>query len=150
MQSYALFVKWQKLKNSKRQVEKSKQLIMASKREPAPSMQMRKIALVICEGETEACYINFLRTWFKSPIRIVSHIEGTKITQSLFVKRKKELKISQSDKVNTFLMSDMDVQAINEKLRKCKAHMLLSNPCFELWLLLHSKEHKTAITTQMR
>ena len=40
---------------------------------------MRKIALVICEGETEVGYINLLKTWFKSPIRIVSHIEGTKI-----------------------------------------------------------------------
>jgi hypothetical protein len=55
---------------------------MASKREPSPSMRMRKIALVICEGETEERYINLLRKWYKSPIRIVSHIEGTKITRS--------------------------------------------------------------------
>ena len=120
---------------------------MASKREPSPSLRMRKIALVICEGETEVCYINFLKTWFKSPIRIVSHIEGTKITPSLVEKRTKELKISQWDKVHTFLMYDMDVQAINEKLQKCKAEMLLSNPCFEIWLLLHAKDQKTAIET---
>lgn len=103
---------------------------MASKREPSPSLRMRKIALVICEGETEVCYINLLKTWYKSPIRIVSHIEGTKITPSLVEKRTKELKISQWDKVHTFLMYDMDVQAINEKLQKCKAEMLLSHPCF--------------------
>ena len=120
---------------------------MASKREPSPSLRMRKIALVICEGETEVCYINLLKTWFKSPIRIVSHIEGTKITPSLVEKRTKELKISQWDKVHTFLMYDMDVQAINEKLRKCKAEMLLSNPCFEIWLLLHAKDQKAAIET---
>lgn len=120
---------------------------MASKREPARSMRMRKIALVICEGETEVGYINLLKTWYKSPIRIVSHIEGTKITPSLVEKRTKELKISQWDKVNTFLMYDMDVQAINEKLLKCKAEMLLSNPCFEIWLLLHAKDQKTAIDT---
>lgn len=71
---------------------------MASKRESSPSMRMRKIALVICEGETEVCYINLLKTWYKSPIRIVSHIEGTKITQLLVEKRTKELKISQWDK----------------------------------------------------
>lgn len=41
----------------------------------------------------------------------------------------------------------MDVQAINEKLLKCKAEMLLSNPCFEIWLLLHAKDQKTAIDT---
>ena len=120
---------------------------MASKREPTRSMRMRKIALVICEGETEVGYINLLKTWYKSPIRIVSHIEGTKITPSLVEKRTKELKISQWDKVHTFLMYDMDVQAINEKLHKCKAEMLLSNPCFEIWLLLHTKDQKAAIET---
>ena len=120
---------------------------MASKREPSPSLRMRKIALVICEGETEVCYINLLKSWYKSPIRIISHIEGTKITTSLVEKRTKELKISQWDKVHTFLMYDMDVQAINEKLRKCKAEMLLSNPCFEIWLLLHAKDQKAAIET---
>ena len=120
---------------------------MASKREPSPSLRMRKIALVICEGETEVCYINLLKSWYKSPIRIISHIEGTKITPSLVEKRTKELKISQWDKVHTFLMYDMDVQAINEKLRKCKAEMLLSNPCFEIWLLLHAKDQKAAIDT---
>lgn len=120
---------------------------MASKRESAPSMRMRKIALVICEGETEVCYINLLKTWYKSPIRIVSLIEGTKITPSMVEKRSKELKISPLDKVNTFLMYDMDVQAINEKLLKCKTEMLLSNPCFEIWLLLHAKNQKTAISS---
>lgn len=110
-------------------------------------MRMRKIAIVICEGETEVCYINLLKTWYKSPIRIVSHIEGTKITPSLVEKRTKELKISQWDKVHTFLMYDMDVQVINEKLLKCKAEMLLSNPCFEIWLLLHAKDQKAAIET---
>ncbi len=110
-------------------------------------MRMRKVALIICEGETEVCYINLLKSRYKSPIRIVSHIEGTKITPSLVEKRAKELKISQWDKVQTFLMYDMDVQAINEKLQKCKAEMLLSNPCFEIWLLLHSKDQKTAIGT---
>lgn len=120
---------------------------MASKREPSPSLRMRKIALIICEGETEVCYINLLKTWYKSPIRIISHIEGTKITPSLVEKRTRELKISQWDKVHTFLMYDMDVQAINDKLQRCKAEMLLSNPCFELWLLLHAKDQKTSIDT---
>ena len=120
---------------------------MASKREKAPSMRMRKIALVICEGETEECYINLLKNWYKSPVRIVSHIEGTKITPALVKGRTKELKISRWDKVQTFLMYDMDVPAVNEKLQACKAELLLSNPCFELWLLLHAKDQKTAIST---
>ena len=44
-------------------------------------------------------------------------------------------------------MYDMDVPSINEKLLACKAEKLLSNPCFEIWLLLHAKDQKTAITT---
>ena len=121
---------------------------MASKREPSPSMRMRKIALVICEGETEVGYISLLKAWYKSPVRIVSHIEGTKITPSLVEKRAKELRISQWDKVHTFLMYDMDVQTINEKLLRCKAEKLLSNPCFEMWLLLHAKDQKAPVNTE--
>ena len=45
---------------------------MASKREKAPYKRMRKIALVICEGETEVEYLNLIRKWYKSPVRIVS------------------------------------------------------------------------------
>lgn len=44
-------------------------------------------------------------------------------------------------------MYDMDVQTINDKLMKCKATMLLSNPCFEIWLLLHVKNQKAAISS---
>ena len=121
---------------------------MASKREPSPSLRMRKIALVICEGETEVCYINLLKSWYKSPIRIISHIEGTKITPSLVEKRTKELKISQWDKVHTFLMYDMDVQAINEKLQKCKAEML--RPCVEELFQISLHRHSKGIPKQQQ
>lgn len=120
---------------------------MASKREKGPSKRMRKVALVICEGETEESYIYLLKKWYKSPIRIVSRIEGAKITQSLIDCRVRELKISTWDKVQTFLMYDMDVPEVNEKLLKCKSELLLSNPCFEIWLLLHAKEQKASINT---
>ena len=120
---------------------------MASRREKAPDKRMRKIALVICEGETEENYINLLKLWYKSPVRIVSHVEGTKVNQSLVDKRTKELKISAFDKVSTFLMYDMDVTVVNEKVMACKADLLLSNPCFEIWLLLHAKDQKSSIKT---
>lgn len=47
---------------------------MASKREKAPIKRMRRIILVICEGETEVGYIYLVKKWYKSPVRIVSHI----------------------------------------------------------------------------
>lgn len=94
---------------------------MASRREKAPSLRMRRIALVICEGQTEENYIGLLRNWYKSPVRIVSHI---------------------------FLMYDMDVPSVNEKVKSCKATPLLSNPCFEIWLLLHAKEQTAPVSTE--
>lgn len=121
---------------------------MARKREKAPEKRMRKIALVICEGETEENYLNLIKKWYKSPVRIISHIEGTKITQALVEKHEQGLKISSKDKVDTFLMYDMDVSAINQKLMVCKAELLLSNPCFEIWLLLHTKEQKSALSSE--
>lgn len=121
---------------------------MASKREKAPDKRMRKIALVICEGETEENYLNLIKKWYKSPVRIVSHIEGSRITQSLVDKHERGLKISEKDKVSTFLMYDMDVPVINERLMACNAELLLSNPCFEIWLLLHAKEQKSALSTE--
>ncbi len=29
----------------------------------------------------------------------------------------------------------------------CKAKLLLSNPCFEIWLLLHAKDQKTSLSS---
>ena len=120
---------------------------MACRREKTPNKRMRKIALVICEGETEVGYLNLIKKWYKSPVRIVSHIEGTRITQSLVDKHTRELKISVFDKVDTFLMYDMDVPAINTKLMACKAKLLLSNPCFEIWLLLHAKDQRAVLSS---
>lgn len=120
---------------------------MASRREKTSVKRMRRIALIICEGETEEGYICLLKKWYKSPVRIISHIEGTKITQSLVDSRTRELKISAGDKVSTFLMYDMDVPVVNEKILSCKAEFLLSNPCIEIWLLLHGKDQKTALST---
>ena len=37
---------------------------MASKREKNAPMRMRKIILVICEGETEQSYVNLLKRWY--------------------------------------------------------------------------------------
>lgn len=121
---------------------------MVSKREKAPDKRMRRIALVICEGETEENYLNLIRKWYKSPVRIVSRIEGTRITQALVDKHERGLKISAKDKVDTFLMYDMDVSAINKKLMARKAELLLSNPCFEIWLLLHAKDQRTALSSE--
>ena len=120
---------------------------MGNKREAMPKRQMKRVALVICEGETEAEYVNLVRRTYKSPIKIIQHIEGAKITQSLIDKRTADLRISPKDKVDTFLMYDMDVPSVTERLMQAKAELLLSNPCFEIWFLLHSKDQRTALSS---
>lgn len=47
---------------------------MASRREKAPVRSMRRIALVICEGQTEESYLCLLKKWYKSPVRIVAQV----------------------------------------------------------------------------
>jgi hypothetical protein len=58
-----------------------------------------------------------------------------------------EVRILLENRQKKFKEEEEQRKTINEKLLKCKAEMLLSNPCFEIWLLLHAKDQKTAIDT---
>ena len=39
-----------------------------------PSRKMKPVILVLCEGETEECYIDFLKQKYRLPIKIVSKL----------------------------------------------------------------------------
>ena len=116
-------------------------------RDKKPQRTMKPVFLVFCEGETEENYIDFVRREYHSPIKIVSKTEGNRISQSLITQRQNELKNSKNDIIKTFLMYDLDVKPINEKLKSCDAKWLCSNPCVELWFLLHSKNQTAEIST---
>ena len=120
---------------------------MAQKREQRPARKMKPVFLVFCEGETEETYLDFLRRTYKSPIKIIAKTEGDSISQRLINKRKKEISISKNEQVATFLMYDLDVTDINKKLKECNATWLCSNPCIELWFLLHCQNQKKTIST---
>ena len=120
---------------------------MAKGREIRFPRKMKSVFLVFCEGETEENYIDFIRRQYKSPIKIVPKTEGSQISQQLVCKRQKELKISNNEQISTFLMYDLDVAPIVEKLKLCKAVWLCSNPCVELWFLLHCKAQTANLTT---
>lgn len=68
---------------------------MVSKREKAPDKRMRRIVLVICEGETEENYINLMKKWYKFPVRIVFRIEGTKSLKHLLTSMNEDSKYQQ-------------------------------------------------------
>lgn len=116
-------------------------------RDKKPQRTMKPVFLVFCEGETEETYIDFVRREYHSPIKIVSKTAGNKISQSLIIQRQNELKNSKNDVIKTFLMYDLDVKPLNEKLKSCNAEWLCSNPCIELWFLLHSKNQTAEIST---
>lgn len=111
-----------------------------SRRKQMPARKMKPVFLVFCEGQSEAVYIEFLKQTFRSPIKVITDIVGTNISQSLVTRKTKEIKLSPHGPVSVFLMYDMDVEHINKKIEDCKCGKILSNPCFEVWYLLHSKK----------
>lgn len=120
---------------------------MARKREERPPRKMKPVYIVFCEGETEEAYVNFLRQNYRSPIKIIANVLGNEITSDIVQKRIDEMKISADDDFTIFLMYDLDVSAVNSKLNKISATRLLSNPCIELWFILHSLKNQCALTS---
>lgn len=101
--------------------------------------KMRPQFLVLCEGETEEAYINFLKQRYRLPIKIVSKIVGSNISQRLIKKHKEELSGNPSE-IKTFLMYDGDVPEVLDSLKKCDGIMLISKPCIEIWFISHYKK----------
>ena len=101
--------------------------------------KMRPQFLILCEGETEEAYINFLKQRYRLPIKIVSRIVGGKISQRLIDRYKKELYGNPSE-IKTFLMYDGDVLEILSSLKKCNGFRLISKPCIEVWFLSHYRK----------
>ena len=85
---------------------------MASKREPSPSMRMRKIALVICEGETEERYINLLKKDQKSAISTDALIKELKKSATVW---RSYSKTNFTDTQEAFLKSNIDTATARAK-----------------------------------
>lgn len=109
---------------------------------------MKRIYLVICEGETEEAYVDFLRQSYRLPIRIVSKVSGANITARKVSAYQREMMISGTDLIRTYLLYDLDVPAVSRRLGTIDAVKLLSNPCIELWFMLHSVRVTQALPTR--
>lgn len=119
---------------------------MARKTKQSRGKVMNPTFFVFCEGKTEAAYIDVLRRHFRIPIEIVARISDSNISQPYIDRCKRERFTTSEDK--TFLMFDLDVPGMLERLRKFKdATLLLSNPCVEYWFLLHYKEANTELSS---
>lgn len=102
---------------------------------------------VFCEGETEEAYVRHLRTEYRLPIEIVPKISGSDINAPYIRKFKQGKPTHPKDK--DFLFYDSDVPEILKKLKNIRHTVLISsNPCIELWFLLHYKNQRSFITKE--
>lgn len=118
---------------------------MASKRKESKGKKINPTLFVFCEGKTEEAYINLLKSLYRIPsIHIHPKIGGNNITKA-YIKNYKKDKPTHEKDLN-FLVYDLDVPAMITRLSKIdNCELLVSNPCIELWFLLHYK-NQTANT----
>ncbi|MCM1141019.1 MAG: RloB family protein [Muribaculum sp.] len=101
-----------------------------------------RVFLVICEGETEENYVNALKQFFRLPITIKTKVSGNAISRRLVENYVQELGIADKSDYEIFYIYDSDVDVVVDKLLKLpEGTLILSNPCIELWYLLHMKDH---------
>ena len=111
---------------------------MARERKSNPR-RMRPLFLVLCEGETEETYINFLKQRYRLPIRIVPKVLGNSVCAKKVEQYKKEISYEPSE-VKTFFMYDGDVPEVLEALKKCDGVLLITKPCIEIWFIAHYRK----------
>ena len=120
---------------------------MGRKARISKGKQMKPNFFVFCEGETEIAYVKFLRSLYRAPIQVIPKKGKSNISEDFIVKSKNEYVQTDLDKV--FLMYDLDVDGILEQLQKIpNVELLVSNPCVELWFLLHYQEQKAEIASE--
>lgn len=120
---------------------------MARKQRVSKGKTMRPNYFVFCEGETEEAYVGMLRAHYRAPIQIITKKTLLNITPALVCRIEASYVCTKNDR--TFLMYDLDVPIMLERLKKIpNATLLCSNPCIELWLLLHYTDQKTELSSK--
>lgn len=117
---------------------------MARKRRNPKGKKINPTLFVFCEGETEESYINLLKAEYRIPSIIIhARIGGNNITENYIQNYKKDKPTHEKD--ITFLLYDLDVPTMLQRLSQINNCLLLvSNPCVELWFLLHYKNQTSS------
>lgn len=112
--------------------------------------------LIACEGESEKLYFEALRDAMRNPSISVKIINEAHRSDPLQVVNKaKEVSAIKNKKStlfeNIWVIIDADVpnrfEKANESAIKLGIFVAYSNPCFELWLMLHYKNQSSFITS---
>ncbi len=114
------------------------------KRVASKGKKIKPTFFVFCEGKTEELYVKYLKSKYRIPFEIDTRIAKNKIKESYIKGYKKNKFTHKKDK--TFLLYDIDAPKMLEKLQAIPQTVLLaSNPCIELWFLLHFKNQTSQI-----
>lgn len=106
---------------------------------------MKPNFFVFCEAESEVAYISHLRSQYRVPIQIIPRKSDSNISARYIENCKREYVATKNDK--TFLMFDLDVDGMLVHLQSIPdAVLLVSNPCIELWYLLHFEKSHAELT----
>ena len=120
---------------------------MANFKRKSKGKEIKPTFFVFCEGESEDAYVSHLRSCYRIPIEIASKIAGNRITQNYINNTLKHRPKHEKDKC--FLLYDIDAPKMLEKLNSINNNILLaSNPCFELWYILHFCNQTAYINTK--
>ncbi|MEO1083070.1 MAG: RloB family protein [Acidobacteriota bacterium] len=127
-------------------------------RRPSRSSQLRpprRRLLVLCEGRvTEPSYIRGLERWLRNAAVevVISDVQGvpkTLVDEAIALNRaaEREAKRQRDDFLRydeVWCVFDVDAHPhLAESIQRAAAHgiqLAISNPCFELWLLLHFRD----------
>ncbi len=106
----------------------------------APARQQRPPVRLYLEGETENRYFADLCTRLKLPVRIWP---GLKQASRVVKRAVKDLRRSRGDDAPIWCVFDHEHPNMADTMALADKHHIrcaVSNPCFELWLLLHFQE----------
>lgn len=110
-------------------------------RDRKPKRQENEVILIVCEGKTtEKNYLNRLKDFFSLSNVSINIISGKDSDPLKIVKFAKEKSKENSyDKI--YCVFDKDTHSTfnraKQKCEKYKFEAIISNPCFEFWILLH-------------
>ncbi|MEO1627601.1 MAG: RloB family protein [Bacteroidota bacterium] len=121
---------------------------MGRQRRQPRGKKINPTLFVFCEGQTEEAYINFLKSHYRLPSIIVhSKVSGNNIDRRFIDSYKKDKPTHEKD--IDYLMYDIDVAGVLERLQNIEnCTLLLSNPCIELWFLLHYKNQTCHVNSE--
>jgi len=108
--------------------------------------RIRPTFFVFCEGETEEAYVKYLRRKYRLPIEIDTSVAGVGITTAHIMRYKKGKITVPKDR--DYVIYDLDRGDILNRLESIKGVTVIgSNPCIELWFLLHFADQKSVISS---